>query len=97
MIRAVGDDVSEHFFAGHAACVAVCELEAHTFLELAGRDGGAVLLVPSVCFGGGEMQLAQGGRGIGVGGGVAMGLAEQVGAEDAVNDVDVVERADGVV
>lgn len=26
-----------------------------------------------------------------------MGLAEQVGAEDAVDDVDVVERADGVV
>lgn len=43
------------------------------------------------------MQLAQAGCGIGVGGGVAMRLAEQVGAEDSVNDVDVVERADGVV
>lgn len=58
MIRALGDDVGEHFFAGHAARVAVGELESDALLQLLGRDGGDVLLVPSVRLGGGEMQLA---------------------------------------
>lgn len=48
VVSAVGDDVSEHFLSGHAACVAVGEAEADAFLEFAGRDGGAELLVPSV-------------------------------------------------
>ncbi len=93
----MADDVGKHFFAGHAAGVAVCEAEGDALLELAGRDGGAVLLVPSVGLGGGEMQFTQSGRGIGVGGGVAMRFAKQVSAEDAVNDVDVVQRADRTV
>ncbi len=66
------DDVSEHFFSGHAACVAVCEAEGDVFFQLLGGDRGAVLLVPSVRLGSDEMQFAQSGRGIGVGGGVAV-------------------------
>jgi hypothetical protein len=58
VVGAVGDDVGEHFFAGHAAGVAVGKLEGDALLQLAGGDGGAVLFVPSVRLGGGEMQLA---------------------------------------
>jgi hypothetical protein len=43
------------------------------------------------------MQLAQIRRGVGVGGGVAMGLPLQVRLEDFVHHVDVVESANGGV
>ncbi len=69
------DDMSEHFFSGHAACVAVGELEIDAHLQLGACDLGGVLLIPSIGLCGGEMQVAEERRVFGVGGGVAVGLA----------------------
>lgn len=97
VIRAVRDDVSEHFFSCHAASVAVSEAECDAHLQLGACDLGGVLLIPSIRFCCGEMQVAEERGVICVGGGVAVRLAQEMGAEDAVNHIDVVEHADGAV
>jgi len=97
VVATVCDDVEKDFFSGHAPAVPVGKLEVDDFGEIGCAQACSVVLVPSI--GGRHIgpQLSKGGRALGVRGVEGPWLGAQVGLEDAINDVDVVQRSDTCV
>ena len=97
VIPAVGEHVEKDFLPGHATLVAIGECEDQNLRQGWSRGAGNVGSVPGIRgFGIGSELLERWSR-LRIRGVKRPRLATEMGAKDAVDDVDVVEGADASV
>ena len=97
MIAAVRDDVQEHFFTTHETRISVGENKGHLFLERRAWQVADVGEEPSVDLFRRRRESMQGWRFLRVRGRVTVSTAREVGFEDAVDDIDVIQDSIAVL
>ncbi len=97
VIAAVGHQVQQHLGAAHLPLVAIRELKPDLGVARLRAQGRHILHQPVIQCRDRAVQRRQGRRLGGIGGGKAVGLPQQIGLEDGIDHMDMVEDAQGRV